>query len=188
LPERTSETVDWETPARLATSTLVTFRDVRDGAPVTWRGLREFEAIGGLQHERGSTGPVIRSTFIRMTHTRLLRSPSLLARSALVTVLLAGCAGTAASHDRPTAPPPARVAVLAGPDATFSDISGITDAATGPVAVRRVGGSLEAQAIAAALAAEGYDTVIGVGAQARAAVGEAEAGEVGEGTRWASVR
>jgi hypothetical protein len=47
LPEKTSETVVWLTPAFLATSTLVTLRDRRDGAPVTGRELREFAAIRG---------------------------------------------------------------------------------------------------------------------------------------------
>jgi hypothetical protein len=50
LPERTSETVVWETPACLATSMLVTLRELREAAPVTGRELREFEAMPGLQH------------------------------------------------------------------------------------------------------------------------------------------
>ena len=50
--------------------------------------------------------------------------------------------------------------------------------------MRRAGGPFEAQAQATRLAAEGYDTVIGVGAQARAAVSQAAAGEVGAGTHW----
>jgi hypothetical protein len=123
-----------------------------------------------------------------MTPTHLLRSPSLLARSALVAAVLAGCAGTAVSHDRDAVPGPARTAVLAGPDATATDVASITDAATAPIEVRYVGGTLEAQATAAALAGEGYDTVIGVGAQARAAVGQADASELGDRTRWASLR
>jgi hypothetical protein len=40
----------------------------------------------------------------------------------------------------------------------------------------------------AALAGEGYSTVVGIGAQARAAVAQAEAGEVGADTRWDSGR
>jgi hypothetical protein len=47
---------------------------------------------------------------------------------------------------------------------------------------------MEAQATAAALAGEGYDTVIGVGAQARAAIGQADAGEVGDGTTFTAAR
>jgi hypothetical protein len=50
LPERTSETVVWETPARLATSTLVTLRALRDAAPVTGRRVRDVLAIRGSQH------------------------------------------------------------------------------------------------------------------------------------------
>ena len=111
------------------------------------------------------------------------RSPSLLARSALVAIVLAGCAGTAASQSLPgAAAPPHRVAVLAGPDASPAALARAT--AGGAGAVRRVGGALEAQATAAALPAEGYDAVIAVGAQARAAIAQAQAGEVGGGTRW----
>jgi hypothetical protein len=57
LPDRTSETVVWETPARLATSTLVTVREVRDAAPVTGRELRELEAMPGLQHAGARPAP-----------------------------------------------------------------------------------------------------------------------------------
>jgi hypothetical protein len=120
-----------------------------------------------------------------MTLPLPLRSPTLLARSALLAVVLAGCAGTAASQERTAAPPTPRVAILAGPDARAGDLAQATD---GAADVRRVGGSLEAQAVATALAGEGYSTVIGVGAQARAAVAQAEAGEVGDGTRWDSAR
>ncbi|HMJ34431.1 MAG TPA: hypothetical protein VK501_10985 [Baekduia sp.] len=120
-----------------------------------------------------------------MTHPLPLRSPTLLARSALLAVVLAGCAGTAASQDRVAAVPASRVAILAGPDARAAELAGATD---GAADVRTVGGSLEAQAVATALAGEGYTTVIGVGAQARAAVAQAAAGEVGDGTRWESTR
>jgi hypothetical protein len=123
-----------------------------------------------------------------MTRSFSHRSPSLLARGGLVAVALAGCAGTAASHERGAAPAGLRVAVLAGPDARADDVTRATSTASGPVEVRRVGGALEAQAVAAALAAEDYDTVIGAGAQARAAVAQAEAGELGDGTRWRSTR
>jgi hypothetical protein len=113
------------------------------------------------------------------------RSPSMLARSGLLAVALAGGAGTAASQDRSAAPATPRVAILAGPDARAADLARATD---GAADVRHVGGALEAQAVAAALAGEGYSTVIGVGAQARAAVAQAEAGEVGDGIRWESKR
>jgi hypothetical protein len=116
------------------------------------------------------------------------RSPSLLARSALLAVVLAGSAGTAASQDRTSAAPTARVAVLAGPDAAGADVARAFSDRAGRVEVRRVGGPLEAVAAAAALAGEGYSTVVGIGAQARAAVAQAEAGEVGADTRWDSGR
>jgi type IV pilus biogenesis protein CpaD/CtpE len=115
----------------------------------------------------------------------LPRPPSTIAvRAVLVAGLLAGCAGTAASRESAvaTATPP-RVAVLAGADATATAIADATSGAT-PREVRRVGGLLEAQAQAAALAAEGYDLVIAIGPQARSAVAQAEAAEVGAGTRW----
>jgi hypothetical protein len=116
------------------------------------------------------------------------RSPSTLARSALLAMVLAGCAGTAASQERAVLPTTPRVAVLAGPDARASDVTHAAGSTAGPVEVRRVGGALEAQAVAAALAGEGYDTVVAAGAQARAAVAQAEAGEVGVGMRWDSTR
>jgi hypothetical protein len=184
LPESTSETVVCETPARLATSTLVTLRALRDGAPVTGRELREFAAMAGTSARRASTCAVIRSTLVRMTLPFSLRSPSLLARSALLAVVLAGCAGTAASQDRAAAPATPRVAILAGSDAP--DAAMVRATADAPAEVRRVDNPLDAQAAATALAGEGYDTVLAVGAQARAAVAQAAAGEVGDGTRWAT--
>jgi hypothetical protein len=106
-----------------------------------------------------------------MTSPHLHRSTGLLARGALVALILAGCAGTAASQDRATAPAPARTAVLAGAGST--------------AIVRRADGTLDAQAQATRLAAEGYDTIVGVGAEARAAVAQAASSEVGDaGTVW----
>jgi hypothetical protein len=120
-----------------------------------------------------------------MTSAFSLRSPSLLARSALLAGVLAGCAGTAASQDRAGAPVAPRVAILAGPDAPDAAMVRTTRTASGALPdVRRVDSTLEAQAAAAALAGEGYDTVVAVGAQARAAVAQAAAGEVGDGTSW----
>jgi len=120
-----------------------------------------------------------------MTLPFSLRSPSLLARSGLLAVVLAGCAGTAASQDRAAAPAAPRVAILAGSDAPDAAMVRATRTADVTPDVRRVDGSLEAQAAATALAGEGYDTVLAIGAQARAAVAQAAAGEVGDGTRWA---
>jgi hypothetical protein len=108
----------------------------------------------------------------------------MLARSALLALVLAGCAGTALSQDRLAPAGPARVAILAGTDAPASAIAAASDGAGDGAVLRRAAGGLAAQAEATRLAAEGYDTVIGVGAQARAAVGQADAGEVGDGTRW----
>jgi hypothetical protein len=108
----------------------------------------------------------------------------MLARSALLAVVLAGSAGVAASQDRVDASGPQRTAILAGGDATPAAITAASHGTTRPVTVRRAAGTLDAQAQATRLAAEGYDTVIGVGAQARAAVAQAAAGEVGDGTDW----
>jgi hypothetical protein len=111
-----------------------------------------------------------------MTSLPLPRSTGLLARGAVVAALLAGCAGTAVSQDRADAPTPPRTAVLAGADAPSTAIA----TAAGPTAtIRRTSGPLDAQAQATRLAAEGYDTIVAVGAEARAAVAQAAGGEVG---------
>jgi hypothetical protein len=109
----------------------------------------------------------------------------------LPTVLLLGgglatFAGTAISGEPVHSRVPSRAAVIAGADASLPAVRRVVAGLPGrPVTVRRVGGVLEAQAQTAALAGEGYDVVIGVGAQARAAVAQAVAAEVGDGTRFA---
>jgi hypothetical protein len=108
----------------------------------------------------------------------------MLARSALLAVALAGCAGAAASQEHVEAAAPQRTAVLAGSDAPAAAVTVASQRAAGAVTVRRADGAFDAQAQAARLAAEGYDTVIGVGAQARAAVTQAAADEVGDDTAW----
>jgi hypothetical protein len=127
---------------------------------------------------------IIRSTLVRMTLPHLHRSSRTLARSALLAVVLAGCAGAAASQERVAASIPQRTAVLAGADAPSAAVAAASQRAAGIVTIRRANGTLDAQAQATRLAAEGYDAVIGVGAQARAAVSQAAAGEVGDGTSW----
>ncbi len=65
------------------------------------------------------------------------------------------------------------------------------EAAGAPAAqttVRRAGGGLDAQAEAAALAAQEFTAVAGVGDDARAAVGLAQSAQVGAGTHWVAVR
>jgi hypothetical protein len=119
-----------------------------------------------------------------MTSLHLHRSSGLLARSALVALVLAGCAGAAASQESAGSATPQRTAVLAGPDASRAALTQATRGAVGPVVVRHADGTLDAQAQATRLAAEGIETIVGVGAQARAAVTQAAAGEVGDGTRW----
>jgi hypothetical protein len=114
---------------------------------------------------------------------------ALAARAAVAGLLLAGCATTASSQERATAGTPAtpRVALLAGADATPAAVSRATRGVR-PLVVRRAGGLLEAEAQAAALAAQGYDRVIAVGPQARAAVGQARGAELGARTRWSTSR
>ena len=108
----------------------------------------------------------------------------MLARSALLAVVLAGCAGAAASQERVDASAPQRTAILAGSDAPATAVTTAARRASGTVTIRRAAGTFDAQAQATRLAAEDYDTVIGVGAQGRAAVAQAAAGEVGDDTQW----
>ena len=109
----------------------------------------------------------------------------MLARSALLALVLAGCAGAAASsQEHVDASTPQRTAVLAGADASPAAVTAVSQHAAGSPTIRHADGTLDAQAQATRLAAEGYDTVIGVGAQARAAVAQAAAGEVGDGIDW----
>jgi hypothetical protein len=120
-----------------------------------------------------------------MTPPHLHRSSGLLARSALVALVLAGCAGTAVSQDRVADPTPARTAILAGSDAAAGAVSTAAARAGASVEIRRASGPLAAQAEATRLAAEGYDTIVGVGADARAAVAQAASAEVGAaGVTW----
>jgi hypothetical protein len=113
---------------------------------------------------------------------------SRLARLGALALVVAGCATTASGEPRSSAPAPARPALLAGSDVSATAVAQAArrlGVPGGPaVEIRRVGGLYEAQAQAAALAAEGYSVVTGLGGQARAAVGEAQAAEVGDGTRW----
>src|SRR3954454_22183562 len=98
LPLSTSETVVCDTPARRATSTLVTLRRLGDGVV----------AICRSHHVRRSTGAVLRSTVLRMTPFRF---PILLLAGA---ALAAGSVATASSDEPTRAGPPAgRVAVIA---------------------------------------------------------------------------
>jgi hypothetical protein len=119
-----------------------------------------------------------------MTLPHLHRSSGTLARSALLALVLAGCAGAAASEGPADASAPQRTAVLAGADAPPAAVTTASRQAAGSVVVRRADGTLDAQAQATRLAAEGFGTIIGVGAQARAAVTQAASAEVGDGTRW----
>jgi hypothetical protein len=117
-----------------------------------------------------------------MTPPHLHRSSGLLARSALAALVLAGCATSAASQPGTATQPPARTAILAGPDAAPSAIAA---AASPGATVRHTRGSLDAQAQATRLAAEGFTTIHAIGAEARAAVSQASSAEVGtDRTVW----
>ena len=77
-----------------------------------------------------------------------------------------------------------RTAILASTDASSSALASAASAHHAST-IRHTSGSLDTQAAATRLAAEGYDTIIGIGAEARAAVAQADAGEVGkDGTSW----
>jgi hypothetical protein len=119
-----------------------------------------------------------------MTLPHLHRSSGTLARSALLALALAGCAVAAASQRPVDVSAPQQTAVLAGADAPQAAVTTASQQAAGTVVVRRADGTFDAQAQATRLAAEGFDTIIGVGAQARAAVTQAASAEVGDGTRW----
>lgn len=120
-----------------------------------------------------------------MTPPHLHRSSGTLARSALLALVLAGCAGTAVSQDRAPDVGPTRTAILAGTDAPASAVTAAADATAGPTIIRRATGPFDTQAQATRLAAEGYDTIVAVGAAARAAVAQADAAEVGtDTTSW----
>jgi hypothetical protein len=86
-----------------------------------------------------------------------------------------------------------RIAVLATVDTPTPDIARALDAARSghpgaDATVLRAGGTLDAQAQAAALAAQGYDVVAGVGDAGRAAVGQAAGAQIGDDVRWVQVR
>ncbi|HWI71380.1 MAG TPA: hypothetical protein VNT55_05465 [Baekduia sp.] len=117
-----------------------------------------------------------------MTLPHLHRSSGTLARSALLALVLAGCAGTAASQDRASDPGPARTAILAGSDAPAAALTAAATDAGAAAEIRHASGPFDTQAQATRLAAEGYDTIIAVGASARAAVSQASAAEIGDDT------
>ena len=117
-----------------------------------------------------------------MTSPHLHRSSGRLARSALLVLVLAGCAGTAASQDRASDPGPARTAILADADASAPAIAAATARTGAATEIRHASGPFDAQAQATRLAAEGYDTIVAVGPSARAAVAQASAAEVGDDT------
>jgi len=116
------------------------------------------------------------------------RAPALAGLAATIAAVLAVSAGNALSKDPTPTPPAPRAAVLAGADATASDIAEATTAAyrdgATRIVVRSTGGLQEAQAQAAALAAEGYTVVVPAGPQARSAVGQAAASELPGASDW----
>jgi len=113
------------------------------------------------------------------------RAPALAALAA--TILALGAGAALSKGPRPATAPP-RAAVLAGGDATETEIADATtaayDAGATHIAVRRTGGLPEAQAQAAALAAQGYDVVEAAGPQARAAIGQAASSELPGAHAW----
>jgi hypothetical protein len=108
-----------------------------------------------------------------------------LPRVAFAAVVLA--TATAFADTAPhAAPSPPRVAVLAGSDVSQTAVLTAGEQASSFAAVRHVGGLQEARAEASTLAAQGYDRVLTVGAQARAA--GAEAATSAPSTRFVAAR
>ncbi len=112
---------------------------------------------------------------------------------ALATGLATGALAAPGAEPHTTEAP--RIAVIAtvGTPATGIGraVAAARNAAGAPVAqivVRRAGGGLDAQAQAAALAADHYDVIAGVGDEARAAIGQAESAQIGADTHWVPVR
>jgi hypothetical protein len=116
------------------------------------------------------------------------RTTALRGVALLALIAAAGTAGTALSDESSTPSHTNRAAILASGDATAAQLSQATARARRDgariVVVRHAGGQWEAQAQAAALGAQHFDQVVGVGADARTAVGQAAASELGGGTRW----
>jgi hypothetical protein len=123
-----------------------------------------------------------------MTNFFTTRAPALAGLAATIAAILAVSAGSALSRGPDPTPAPPRVAVLAGADASASDIAEATSTAyrhgAPRIAVRNTGGLQEAQAQAAALAAGGYDLVVPAGPQARSAVGQAASSELPATAGW----
>jgi hypothetical protein len=121
---------------------------------------------------------------------------SRLVSAGVVAALSAGLAtGALAAGDagpHPTKAPSIAVLATVGTPATevqravaaARDEVGTPD---GRATVVRVGGTLDAQAQAAALATGDYAVIAGVGDAGRAAVGQAEGAQIGDGTRWIDV-
>jgi hypothetical protein len=116
------------------------------------------------------------------------RAPAVAGLAATIAAVLAVSAGSALSQSPSPATSPSRVAVLAGADASASDIASATTTAyrrgATDIVLRGTGGLQEAQAQAAALAAEGYDLVVPAGPQARSAVGQAASSELPGAAGW----
>lgn len=129
-------------------------------------------------------------TAVRTRHRRAAALlAALLAATALATAAWAAGDGDPALDRRP------RALVLADLGAPRPAIARAVRAAAragevpaADVAVRRTGGALEATADAAQLAARRPAAVAGVGAGARAAVGQARSAELAPGTAWLTVR
>jgi hypothetical protein len=123
-----------------------------------------------------------------MTNFFPTRAPALAGLAATIAAVLAVSAGSALSRGPDPTPTPPRVAVLAGADASASDIADATSTAyrhgATTIVVRHTGGLQEAQAQAAGLAAAGYDFVVPAGPQARGAVGQAASSELPGASSW----
>ena len=120
-----------------------------------------------------------------------------LALAGVAVALAAGLAtgGLAAGDAGPQTTTPPRIAVVATVGTPAADIDRAVRAARDAAGddatqttVLRAGGALDAQAQAAALAADHYTVVAGVGDAGRAAIGQAQGAQIGTGTRWVTVQ
>jgi hypothetical protein len=113
---------------------------------------------------------------------------------AAVSAGLATGALAAGDAEPPTKKDP-RIAVLATVGTPAPEVDRAITAAQAEAGGRsthttvvRAGGVLDAQAQAAALAAEGYVVIAGVGDAGRAAIGQADGADVRPGVHWVGVR
>ena len=152
---------------------------------MTWTAPHPAALPGPRRAARSGPSRTASPSSASRSRRPLLARPGRRVALVLAAVAVTLTAGLADAR-RPPAAAALRTAVLAGGDIP----SGVARAEARAVGgtVRLAGGADEARALAPALAADGYDVVVGVGPQARAAVGEAQAALPDGPTVWRTVR